>query len=79
MATTAVICAEGVFSKKYLFPRELGRIESIAEFHADIPWGTDKKKKVEVYIQPNVDLNAEMETLEKVTLNTMRFGIHNCY
>ena len=52
--------------KKYLFPRELGRIESIAEFHADIPWGTDKKKKVEVYIQPNVDLNAEMETLEKV-------------
>ena len=38
----------------------------MAEIHADIPWGRDQRKKLELFIQPAMNLNDVKETLEKV-------------
>ena len=43
-------------------------IRYTAEAHADIPWGKDQRKKVELFVQSAKDLNDEMETLEKVSI-----------
>ena len=44
------------------------RIECVAKFHADVPWGVDKTKKVELFVQPAADLNDRKETLEKASI-----------
>ena len=44
----------------------MGTVHYTAEVHADIPWGADQKKKVEIFVHAVNDLNEEYETLEKV-------------
>jgi len=51
----------------------------MAEAHADIPWGHDQRKKIEIFVQAAKDLNDDMESLEKVTKEGMKtFGCLCC-
>ena len=49
----------------------------MAEAHADIPWGHDQRKKIEIFVQAAKDLNDDMESLEKVII-IFRFNIIIC-
>ena len=54
---------------KYIYCTLIATVRYTAEVHADVPWGVDKKRTIEFFVNGINDLNEEYETMDAVSFS----------